>query len=81
MHIVGSWRESSCSVPLEPSLNTHRSCRRVFLWTVWAARSERETRRAAAGGGRGERGGSLGGFTRLGFVKKKTTAEKNVDFL
>lgn len=29
MHIVGSWRESSRSVPLEPSLNTHRSCSRV----------------------------------------------------
>lgn len=57
MHIVGSWRESSCSVPLEPSLNTHRSCRRVFLWTVWAARSERETRGAAAGEEEEDEGG------------------------
>lgn len=77
LHIVGSWQESSCSVPLKPSLNTHRSCRQVgfgpFGLRDLRGKHEELLKRRTRG--------SSGGFTRLGFVKKKTTAEKNVDFL
>ncbi len=64
LHIVGSWRESSCSVPLEPSLNTYRSCSRGGFGPLGWENQERGNMKSCCG-----RRGRVGWFTRLGFVK------------
>lgn len=48
LHIIGRWRiESSCSVPLESSLNTHTHTRihkgAGWLWTVGPGEPRGET--------------------------------------
>lgn len=58
LHIVGGWRESS-SVPLEPSLNTHRSCSRFGFGPFGLGEPRGRKRRAVVGGGGRGGGGDL----------------------